>query len=54
VDTDVSEEHIGKYSFANRTIELWNQLPAEALASFPCNSHTFRKRVRKVITSEEK
>jgi hypothetical protein len=25
---------IGKYSFVNRTIKLWN-LPAEALATFP-------------------
>jgi hypothetical protein len=27
--------NIGKYSFVNRTIELRNQLPAEALATFP-------------------
>jgi len=26
---------IGKYSFVNRAIKLWNQLPAEALVSFP-------------------
>jgi hypothetical protein len=26
---------IGKYSFINRTIKLWNQLPAEVLATFP-------------------
>ena len=43
---------IGKYSPVNRTIKLWNQLPAEALAIFPCKSHIFRKRVRKVIISE--
>jgi hypothetical protein len=30
------------------------QLPAEALATFPCKSHIFRKRIRKVIISEEK
>jgi len=30
------------------------QLPAEALATFPCKSHVFRKRVRKVTISEEK
>ena len=46
--------HIGKYSFVNRKIKLWNQPPAEALATFPCKSHIFRKRVRKVIVSEEK
>jgi hypothetical protein len=27
--------NIGKYSFVNRTIKLWNQLPAEALTNFP-------------------
>ena len=45
---------IGKYSFVNRTTYLWNQLPAEALATSPCKSLIFRKRVRKVIISEEK
>ena len=45
---------IGKYSFVNRTIKLWNQLPAEALATFHCTSHIFRKRVRKAIISHEK
>jgi hypothetical protein len=39
---------IGKYSFVNKTIQLWNQLP------LPCKSHIFRKNVRKVIISEEK
>src|SRR5215510_4151314 len=43
---------IGKYSFVNRTIEHWNQLPAEILEPLPCNSTTFRKRVRKVISEE--
>jgi hypothetical protein len=33
---------IGKYSFVNRTIENWNQLPAEALGSFPCKPKIFR------------
>ena len=27
---------IGKYSFVNRTIKNWNQLPAEVLGAFPC------------------
>jgi hypothetical protein len=36
---------IGKYSFVNRTIKLWNNLPAEALVTFPCKPHIFRKRV---------
>jgi hypothetical protein len=43
---------MGKYSFINRTDRLWNQLPAEALAIFPCKPHVFRKRVRKAIISE--
>jgi hypothetical protein len=33
---------------------MWNQLPAEALAAFPCKSYIFRKRVKKVIISGEK
>jgi hypothetical protein len=45
---------IGKYFFVNRTIKQWNQLPAEAHATFPCKSHILRKRIRKVTTSEEK
>jgi hypothetical protein len=40
---------IGKYSFVNRTIRNWNQLPAEALGTFPCKPNTFRKRVKKAI-----
>jgi len=45
---------ISKYSFLNRTIKMWNQLPAEALATtFPCKSHVARKRVREVIISEK-
>jgi hypothetical protein len=45
---------IGKCSFVNRTMKLWNQMPAEALATFPSKTHIFRKRVRKVILSDEK
>jgi len=40
---------IGKYSFVNRTIQHWNQLPAEVLGNFPCKPITFKKRVKKVI-----
>ena len=40
---------IGKYSFVNRTILNWNQLPAEVLGTLPCKPVTFKKRVRKVI-----
>jgi len=45
---------IGKHSFVKRTIKLWNQLPAETLATFLCKSYIFRKRVREVIISEGK
>ena len=45
---------IGKYSLASRTIKHWNQLPAEALVTFLCKSHIFRKGVRRVIISEER
>jgi len=41
---------IGKYSFVNRTIQHWNQLPAEVLGILPCKSIIFKERVRKVIT----
>ena len=48
------ETDIGKHWFVNRTIKHWNQLPAEALGTFPSRSRVFRKRVRKVIISEVK
>jgi len=40
---------IGKYSFVNRTIQHWNQLPAEVLGTLLCKPIIFEKRVRKVI-----
>jgi hypothetical protein len=40
---------IGKYSFVNRTIRLWNRLPAEISGILPCKPGAFRKRVRRVI-----
>jgi len=39
----------GKYSFVNRTIQQWKQLPAEVLGILPCKPITFKKRVRKLI-----
>ena len=39
---------IGKYSFVNRTIRLWNRLPAEILGTLPCKTNAFRKRITKV------
>ena len=43
-----------KHSFVNGTDKLWNQLPAEALQTFPRRLHMFQKRVRKEIISEVK
>jgi hypothetical protein len=41
--------HIGKYSFVNRTIPLWNNLPANAFGTPAVKQSYFRKRVRKII-----
>jgi len=32
---------MGKYSFVNRTIQLWNQLPAEVLRNSPLQTNHF-------------
>jgi len=40
---------VGKYSFVNRTIRLWNRLPAESLGTLRCKPNAFRKRVRSAI-----
>jgi len=40
---------IGKYSFVNRTIQDWKQLPAEVLGTLPCKLKTLKKSVRKAI-----
>jgi hypothetical protein len=37
------------YSFVNRTIRNWNQLPEEALETFPCKPKVFRKRFKKAV-----
>jgi len=44
----------GKYSFVNMTIKNWNQLPAEALGTFPSKPKIFRKRVRKATINGKK
>jgi hypothetical protein len=36
---------IRKYSFVNRSTELWNQLPADALGTLSCKRSNFMKRV---------
>jgi hypothetical protein len=33
---------VGKYSFINRTIQLWNQLPEDVLGTFCCKPSNFR------------
>jgi hypothetical protein len=40
---------IGKYSFVNRAIQDWNQLPAEVLGTLPCKPNTLKKRVRNAV-----
>jgi len=37
IRTTKQRTDVGKYSFVNKTIESWNQLPASLLASFPVN-----------------
>jgi hypothetical protein len=44
---------IGKYSFVNRTIRLWKQLPTDILGNFSCKPNNFRKSVRKVINKSK-
>jgi hypothetical protein len=39
-----------EHCVVNRTSQLWNKLPADALGTFPCKPSIFRKRVRKVIS----
>jgi hypothetical protein len=38
-----SKRYFGKYSFVNRTTQLWNQLPADALGTLYCKPSKFRK-----------
>jgi len=49
-----NKKDIGKYSFVNGTIKLWNKLPARVLATLSCRSHIFKKGVRKVIICDVK
>jgi hypothetical protein len=45
---------VGKFSFVNRAIAEWNQLPEGATGTQPVKMHIFRKRVRKVKIREVK
>jgi hypothetical protein len=49
--TGSKERMSGKYFFVNRIIKNRNQLPAEALGTFPCKLKIFRSRVRKEIVN---
>jgi hypothetical protein len=40
---------VGQYFFVNRTIQLWNQLPADAAGNLSYKLTNFRKRVKKDI-----
>jgi len=40
--------YIGKYTFVNRSITDWNQLPEGAIGTSHGKSHIFKTRVRKV------
>jgi hypothetical protein len=40
---------IGKYSFVNRTIQLWNQLPEDVIGTLSCKPSNLKKKVKKVI-----
>jgi len=52
IRTKKQRTYVEKYSFVNRTIKSWNQLPAGSLVSFACKLNTFRKRVLNVFTSK--
>jgi hypothetical protein len=45
---------VGKYSIINRTITDWNQLSEGEIGTLTSNTYSFRKSVRKVITSAAK
>ena len=51
IRTRRQRKDIGKYSFVNRTIQHWNQLPSEVLGNLPCKPITFKKRVGKIIVA---
>jgi hypothetical protein len=44
-----SSGQISEYSFVNRNLQPWNQLPEDALWTLSCKPNSFRKRVRRVI-----
>jgi hypothetical protein len=49
IRSKMERRDIGKYFFVNRTIQLRNQLPADALLTLSHKPSNFMKSVRKVI-----
>jgi hypothetical protein len=37
-------QDIGKYSVASRTVQLWNQPPADVLGTLSCKPSSYRER----------
>jgi hypothetical protein len=44
----IQRTDIGKYSFVNRSIADWNQLPKGAMGIAHGNAHKFKTRIRKM------
>ena len=44
----------GIYTFVNRSIADWNQLPTGVIGTDHGNTHNFKTRVRKMLTGEGK
>lgn len=45
IRTRIQRTDVGKFSFVNRTIVDWNDLPATVFEPFPCSARGFRKKV---------
>jgi hypothetical protein len=44
---EAKRKDVGKYSLINKPIQLWNQLPADALETLSCKPSNFMKNDRK-------
>jgi hypothetical protein len=53
IRTKKQRTDVGKYSFVNKAIKRWKQLPAGLIASIPYKLNTFRKRVKNVVTNRK-
>jgi hypothetical protein len=54
IRTRIQKRDIGKYSFVNRSIADWNQLPNGAIGIAHGNTHNFKTRIRKIYAGEGK